>query len=1001
MQANQTDVNLHFLRDRGVVVVRGRQEHAESAAALLLSKLHGGGELDENGIPPCSVSLVAVAPSGMEVLTARGRLHLKRLSADTGTEMHVIPAASVVRIRARGRDPEAVAEAKRALLRFVGGHRAEIFLDLAKVVSDASPPAQRSSSGGGGGAGSEGKAGAEAMEEVVSGGGGGGGVGRDGGVGASAADAKKAVRTPVSSVSNKIIRRTVKLHGCEAEFVAAPPPSPPVSSNAASGGRGGGNGNGNRRGGSGAGAERHRHGPHKSGLGRQDAGGRGAGVGATTTADDTHDDGSLSAVTGVSYTSSAPARRVMIRGLPGLVDKARDALVALVLGREDGEVAVGEEAAAALGADSWRKIQDSSERVTITPDRSRCSLRVSGPPAAVEACRRELYTMLADSFRGEFVAVPIPREALHEVATPLRLADAAAAAAAATASSPKTGDGKRTAAAAGQIAEVLGPMRVAAAACGWRGEGNVQLLADWPCSCVRVRGEAAAVSVAVDEINTALSKWSALTVSAEVEEWMEPELFGKQRKAIKKLSQSMGGVVLKVVDGVCSGRAASEDEARDATRKLEERVNELRARRAVVRVPPEVVTRLTGRGGCSIDKIKERTRATICIWEGVGGKEVIICGDPTAVAAAKREVQAMARGPSKSGPAAQVPKDRQSQDDSVPDATGDPSPVPSSPPDKGVPQTRTPSPSPPSRQNQNQQHASNAAGGGGQDVDLADRRGCEATAGSVKTAVAVPNLDGEGYRRGAEDQERVAEEQPPVVTPPGGGGDARQAPGPRASGSTGRPLGGRDASSSGGDSNSSSSSSSSSTGSGSFGTKKRDNPRGGGGPTGVAAEPAGSPPPAVVSGSNHPAKGSSAASYRGRLGERDTRVSAATESEAERLLASLLLVDNVAADVGPSSGRSHFSPRRRAGAAATTGVGAGLRQPPPPPPPPPFSGSGDTGGHRATPAATAAGDGLGVGPATPACNGSPPPSLLPVGGGVAPACGGGYFTSSSGIRVRL
>lgn len=50
MQTDQTDVNLHYLRDRGVVVVRGRQEHAESAAALLLSKLHGGGELDENGV---------------------------------------------------------------------------------------------------------------------------------------------------------------------------------------------------------------------------------------------------------------------------------------------------------------------------------------------------------------------------------------------------------------------------------------------------------------------------------------------------------------------------------------------------------------------------------------------------------------------------------------------------------------------------------------------------------------------------------------------------------------------------------------------------------------------------------------------------------------------------------------------------------------------------------------------------------------------------------------
>lgn len=316
---------------------------------------------------PCSVSLVALAPSGMEILTARGRVHLKRLSADTGTEMHVIPAASVVRIRARGRDDEAVAEAKRALLGFVGGHRAEVFLDLARVASDASPPAQRSSSGGGGG--SEAKSGAAALEEVGSGGG--GGVSRDGGVGAGAAAAKKAAGVPVSLVSNKIIRRTVKLHGCEAEFVAAPPPPPPpVSSNATSGGRSGGNGNGNgnRRGGNGAGAEKHRHAPHKSGPSRQDAGGHGARGRATTTANDTHDGGSLSAVTGVSYASSAPAggvqpRGVMIRGPPGLVDKARDALVALVSGRGDGEVVLGEEAAVALGASSWRKIQVRGECV--------------------------------------------------------------------------------------------------------------------------------------------------------------------------------------------------------------------------------------------------------------------------------------------------------------------------------------------------------------------------------------------------------------------------------------------------------------------------------------------------------------------------------------------------------------------------------------------------------------------------------------------------------------
>lgn len=76
----------------------------------------------------------------------------------------------------------------------------------------------------------------------------------------------------------------------------------------------------------------------------------------------------------------------------------------------------------------------------------------------------------------------------------------------------------------------------------------------------------------METINTALSRWSALEVTAEVERWMAPALFGKQGRAIKKLSQSMGGIVLKVNGGVCRGRASTPEAAREATRKLEERV---------------------------------------------------------------------------------------------------------------------------------------------------------------------------------------------------------------------------------------------------------------------------------------------------------------------------------------------------------------------------------------------------------------------------------------------
>lgn len=83
---------------------------------------------------------------------------------------------------------------------------------------------------------------------------------------------------------------------------------------------------------------------------------------------------------------------------------------------------------------------------------------------------------------------------------------------------------------------------------------------------------------------------------------MGPALVGKQGKAIKKLSQSMGGVILNVVDGVCRGRAASEEEARDATRKLEERVRE------------GGDTPVDRPGGCGVEVVR---RAAVC-WPWFG-----------------------------------------------------------------------------------------------------------------------------------------------------------------------------------------------------------------------------------------------------------------------------------------------------------------------------------------------------------------------------------------------
>lgn len=88
--------------------------------------------------------------------------------------------------------------------------------------------------------------------------------------------------------------------------------------------------------------------------------------------------------------------------------------------------------------------------------------------------------------------MPIPRVALGEISSALSLADAAATA---TAFGSGGGDSRTLetamAAAAGCIAGT------ATFPGGWLGETGVQLLADWPSSCVRVMGETGAVQSAV------------------------------------------------------------------------------------------------------------------------------------------------------------------------------------------------------------------------------------------------------------------------------------------------------------------------------------------------------------------------------------------------------------------------------------------------------------------------------------------------------------------------
>ena len=88
--------------------------------------------------------------------------------------------------------------------------------------------------------------------------------------------------------------------------------------------------------------------------------------------------------------------------------------------------------------------------------------------------------------------MPVPREALGEISSALALTDAAATA---TAFGSGGGD-SQTLETAGAVAAgcLAGAVTFPK---GWRGEAGVQLLADWPCSCVRVMGETGVVQAAV------------------------------------------------------------------------------------------------------------------------------------------------------------------------------------------------------------------------------------------------------------------------------------------------------------------------------------------------------------------------------------------------------------------------------------------------------------------------------------------------------------------------
>lgn len=282
-----------------------------------------------------SVSLVALSATGMKLLSADGFRHLKKLSTEIGVEMEMITVASLVRIRAHS--PDKVREAKRSLLEWIGTYQTEIFVDLDRIGSGSGRIRVPS--------------GEDALEDRA--------VDRDGGLIATGergsggnnsdrtcGDARVTRRNSRGGVakmaSNEALRRTVELHGCVAEFVSAVALS---SSGAAADDKA-------DCGGTAVAAQNKTSSVnHKSK--RSDVRGGGG-------ASDRGDDRRLTGTT--SAEARTPPRRagsrgVWIRGVPGLVESASQAVVALALGQEEIEIVVGAEVTASLDATAWSNFE--------------------------------------------------------------------------------------------------------------------------------------------------------------------------------------------------------------------------------------------------------------------------------------------------------------------------------------------------------------------------------------------------------------------------------------------------------------------------------------------------------------------------------------------------------------------------------------------------------------------------------------------------------------------
>ncbi|CAM9648491.1 unnamed protein product [Scytosiphon promiscuus] len=196
---------------------------------------------------------------------------------------------------------------------------------------------------------------------------------------------------------------------------------------------------------------------------------------------------------------------------------------------------------------------------SLEVDHKRGVVTVRGCPKEVEEGRKEFQNKLASLFPGDFLAVPMPRAALKDLANSRGLASAAAHAGIADEQHDSTPSGSDCCDEA----------------------GGVELWADWPFSCVRLRGEPATVRRAAKALYANLTQWNTLEVSVRVDRGIVTRLLSRSGRILAGISSNMGITLLVEREkGVLRGRARTEEDAKEANRVLKLKVAALSQRRS-------------------------------------------------------------------------------------------------------------------------------------------------------------------------------------------------------------------------------------------------------------------------------------------------------------------------------------------------------------------------------------------------------------------------------------